>query len=238
MKNSILEKLTVGIFGCNCYLIGSGIKKEIYIIDPGAEPNLILDKISQLNAKPIGIILTHAHPDHTGCLKVLQQKFHIPIFYNQKEYKHPILMKADRWLNEGDILAVGKINLNILETGGHTPGGISLYSKDIELFRGKKYDGIIFTGDLIFRRSVGRTDLHRGNKEHLFENISKKIIYNPQLTDNFLILAGHLGLTTIKEEKTLNPFGNLFLKPEDWKKNKYYDKDLKDILKTSIEERP
>lgn len=238
MEDSILEKLTVGIFGCNCYLIGSRLRKEIFIIDPGAQSELILDKIHQLKVKPKGIILTHGHPDHTGALASIKDEYDIPVLYNKGEYKKPISTKADRWLNEGDIFSIGNLQLHVLETGGHSIGGISLYTKDITNFRGKNYDGIIFTGDLIFRRSVGRTDLSEGNRQRLFENISQKIIYNTDLSEDFLILAGHMGLTTIKEEKQLNPFGKSFLTKKDWKKNKYYNKNLKDVLKIAIDERP
>jgi glyoxylase-like metal-dependent hydrolase (beta-lactamase superfamily II) len=195
MKSFILEKLTVGIFGCNTYLIGSEKKKDVYIIDPGAEPDLIVEKLNELGANPIGIILTHGHPDHTGALKTLKSTYNLPLFYNKREYNNPISVKADRWLKEGDILDIGGIDLHILETGGHTLGGISIYSDDITSFRGKQYGGIVFTGDLIFRRSVGRTDLMDGDKQLLFNNISEKIIYNSDLTEHFLILAGHLGLT-------------------------------------------
>lgn len=238
MEKHILKKLTIGIIGCNCYLVGSQSNREVLIIDPGAEPELILERISHLKVEPIGIILTHGHPDHTGGMPDIRQQFDIPLLYNKKEYKSPISTKADRWLSEGDVLSIGNLQLHVLETGGHSTGGISLFSKDITSFRFKKYGGVIFTGDLIFRRSVGRTDLPNGNRQLLFGNISDKIIYNQDLSENFLILAGHMGLTTIEEEKRLNPFGKFFLTEDDWKKNKYYNKDLKSILNIQIDERP
>lgn len=238
MEDFFLEKIIVGMFGTNSYLIGSQSNNEVYIIDPGAQADLIIGKIRELNAKPIGIILTHGHPDHTGALKELKTMFNIPLLYNKKEYKNPILIEANHWLKEGDTLNIGNITLHILETGGHSPGGISLYTKDITSFRGNKYDGIIFTGDLIFRRSIGRTDLVDGNRMQLFENIFNKIIYNPEFTESFLILAGHMGLTTIGEEKRLNPFGKHFLKERDWKQNKYYNRELRDVLNSEIEDRP
>ncbi len=238
MQQYILEKLTVGFFGCNCYLIGTKASKRIFIIDPGAEPDLIVKRVHQIGAIPSGVILTHGHPDHTGALKQVRDEFDIPVLYNKKEYNNGGSIKADRWLKEGDVLKIGDLRLHILETGGHSPGGISLYSTQIRSFRNERYEGIIFTGDLIFRRSVGRTDLHYGDKRLLFKNIREKIIYNPQLSHNTLVLAGHMGLTTIKEEKRLNPFGKLFLTSEDWKNNIYYGKNLDNTLGESIENRP
>ncbi len=237
MAHYILEKLIVGSYGCNCYLVGSKNTNEIYIIDPGAEEDLIIKTIDDLNAHPIGIILTHAHPDHTGAYKFLKNYFDIPLLYNKHAFQHIIFKKADQWLKEGDVLRNKDFKLTVLETAGHSPGGISLYSNDIRTFRGNNYDGIIFTGDLIFRRSIGRSNLLGGDQELLFSNIKNKIIYNPLLSENFLILAGHLGITTIGEEKTLNPFGKFFLTEQDWKKNKYYNKDLKRIFNTAIEDR-
>jgi len=237
MTQYILEKLIVGLFGCNCYLVGSKITNEIYIIDPGAEEDLIIKTIEDLNAHPIGIILTHAHPDHKGALNSIKNYFDIPLLYNQHEFQHTIFKEADQWLKEGDVLRNKDFKLTVLETAGHSPGGISLYSHDFRAFRGNKYDGIIFTGDLIFRRSIGRSDLMGGNQELLFSNIRNKIIYNPSLSENFLILAGHLGITTIGEEKSLNPFGKFFLTEKDWKMNKYYNKNLKNILNINIEDR-
>jgi glyoxylase-like metal-dependent hydrolase (beta-lactamase superfamily II) len=237
MTQFILEKLTVGIFGCNCYLIGSKVSNEIYIIDPGAQEKLIIEEIERIKANPIGIILTHAHPDHRGALRTIRNHFDIPLLYHKDEFNQNIEQRADRWLNDGEWLKVGDLELKVIKTAGHSPGGISLYSNDIRSFRGIQYDGVIFTGDLIFRRSVGRTDLVGGNKSLLFSNIRNKIIYNPSLSEKFLILAGHLGLTTIEEEKHLNPFGQFFLTQEDWKRNKYYNKDLKNILDTPIKDR-
>ncbi len=115
-------------------------------------------------------------------------------------------MRADNWLREEDVLNINGINLHIMETAGHSPGNISLYSKDITLFKNREYDGLVFTGDLIFRRDKGRSDLTGGNEELLCSNIRNKLIYNPKLSEDFLILAGHLGITTIGEEKKYNPF--------------------------------
>ncbi len=81
----ILEKLVVGPYETNCYIIGSAKKKEVYIIEPGGEANRIINKLDLLQYKPIGIILTHTHPDHTKTLKPLMQRYNVPLWYNKKE---------------------------------------------------------------------------------------------------------------------------------------------------------
>ncbi|MBA7711922.1 hypothetical protein ES703_120889 [subsurface metagenome] len=72
-------------------------------------------------------------------------------------------------------------------------------------------DGIIFSGDLIFRRSIGRSDIGGGNSNVLFSSIKNKIMNNPDITDNFLIFAGHMGDTSVGEERQMNMFKNYFL---------------------------
>jgi glyoxylase-like metal-dependent hydrolase (beta-lactamase superfamily II) len=133
--------------------------------------------------------------------------------FNKKEFDSGIykLKEADRWLSEGDIIEIGEITLSVLETPGHSPGALSYYSKDPTEYEGKKIDGVIFTGDLIFRRSIGRSDLGGGNPQLLFSSIRNKIMYNPDITDNFLIFPGHMGITSVKEEREMNMFKNYFL---------------------------
>ncbi|HEY0088685.1 MAG TPA: MBL fold metallo-hydrolase [Candidatus Lokiarchaeia archaeon] len=207
----ILKKLIIGPLGTNCYIFGND--KEVVIIDPGAESDTIIREIEALNATPLYILLTHGHFDHTMQVGKIKRYFEIPLLYNQKEFDNGIFIKkADRWLKQGDLITVGKnVKLQVLETPGHSPGSICLYSKDVKELNNNKIDGIVFTGDLIFRRSVGRTDIPGGNSDQLFESIKNKIMYNPDLSDNFLILPGHMGDTSIGEEREFNYFKDFFL---------------------------
>ncbi len=209
----ILKRLIVGPLGTNSYIFGSNESKEVVIIDVGGEPEIIIDTIEKINAKPIGLLLTHGHYDHTLKLGKLMRYFKIPLMFNKKEFDSGIYThkKADRWLSEGDSIKVGEITLNILETPGHSPGALSYYSKEPNEFDGQKIDGIIFTGDLIFRRSIGRSDLRGGDSKLLFSSIRNKIMYNPEISDNFLIFPGHMDSTSVGEERKLNMFKNYFL---------------------------
>ena len=209
----ILKRLIVGPLGTNSYIFGSNESKEVVIIDVGGEPEIIIDTIEKLNAKPIGLLLTHGHYDHTLKLGKLMRYFKIPLMFNKKEFDSGIYnnKEATRWLSEGDIINVGEIALNVLETPGHSPGALSYYSKDPKEYNGQKIDGIIFTGDLIFRRSIGRSDLRGGDSNLLFSSIKNKIMYNSEITDNFLIFPGHMDITSVGEERKLNMFKNYFL---------------------------
>ena len=209
----IIKKLVVGPLGTNSYIFGSSSTKEVVIIDPGGVPSRIIQSVEELGVKPIRILLTHAHFDHTGGLGKIKRHFDIPLMYNKKEYDSGIYShkKADNWLNEGDSISIGEITLHVLETPGHSPGSLCFHTKDVKEYEGQNIDGIIFSGDLIFRRSIGRSDIGGGNSNVLFSSIKNKIMNNPDITDNFLIFAGHMGTTSVGEERKMNMFKNYFL---------------------------
>lgn len=204
----------MGPLGTNSYIFGSKKTKEVVIIDVGGDPETFINVIeTKLYVKPIGLLLTHGHFDHTLKLGRLLKHFSIPLMYNKKEFDFGIYTnkKADRWLSEGDSVNIGEITLNVLETPGHSPGALSFYSKDPKEYDGQKIEGVIFTGDLIFKRSIGRSDLRGGDSRLLFSSIKNKIMFNPEITDNFLICPGHMGITSVGEERELNIFKNYFL---------------------------
>ncbi len=209
----ILKRLILGPLGTNSYIFGSSETKEVVIIDVGGEPNTIIKVIEELNVNPISLLLTHGHYDHTLKLGKILRYFNIPLMFNKKEFDSGIYRhkEANRWLSEGDTIKIGELTLIVLETPGHSPGSLSYYSKDPKEYDGKNIDGVIFTGDLIFRRSIGRSDLGGGDPRVLFSSIKNKIMYNPEISDNFLIFPGHMGITSVREERELNMFRNYFL---------------------------
>lgn len=207
----ILRKLILGAFSTNCYVFGTD--NVVVIIDPGGESKDIINLIEELNVKPNAILLTHGHIDHVMAVGKLLRYFEIPLMYNKKEYDLGIYKRkmATRWIEEGDTIEIENITLNVLETPGHSPGALCLYSNDIKELNGQGIEGIIFTGDLIFRRSIGRSDVGGGNQSQLFSSIKNKIMYNPELTDNFIIFPGHMDETSIGEERKFNVFKDYFL---------------------------
>ena len=210
----ILKHLVVGFFVTNTYIFGSSETKEVVVIDPGSEPEKIIKTIEEeLEVKPIAILITHGHGDHVGAAGVVSNYFNIPIMFHKKSRRFSD-GGANRGLEEGDIIKIGEFTLQVLETPGHAPDSLCFYSKDVKEYEGQKIDGIIFTGDLIFRRSIGRSDFGGGNQNMLFSSIKNKIMYNPDITDNFLIFSGHSYegfLTSVGEERKHNMFKEYFL---------------------------
>ena len=209
----IFKKLVVGSLATNCYIFGSKKTSELVIIDPGGNADVIIKSIEELGGKPVAVLLTHGHFDHTTKVSRITRNYQIPLMYNKKEYEFGTFTQkeADRWLIEGDEINIGEMVLHTLETPGHSPGSLCFYSTDVKEFNGKKIDGILFSGDLIFQGSVGRSDFQGGNQNLLFSSIKNKIMNNKELTDNFIICSGHMGLTTIGEEKAHNMFRKFFL---------------------------
>lgn len=209
----ILKRLVVGPLGTNSYIFGSSKTKEVVIIDPGGDPDRIIKSIEEMGAKPIGVLLTHGHFDHVLKLGKILRYFDIPLMFNKKEFESGIYnhKKADNWLKEGDHIKIGDVTLHVLETPGHSPGSLCFYSKDVKEFDKLKIGGVIFSGDLIFRRSIGRSDLRGGDPNLLFSSIRNKIMYNLEITDNFLLFPGHMDITSVGEERRMNIFKNYFL---------------------------
>ena len=205
----ILKHLVVGMYITNTYIFGSSKTKEVVIIDPGSEPERIIKTVEELDVKPISILITHGHGDHVGAAGVVSNYYEIPIKAHENSRRF-----SGSELKEGDTITIGEYTLHVLETPGHAPDSLCFYSKDIKEYEGQKIDGIIFTGDLIFRRSIGRSDFGGGNSNQLFSSIKNKIMYNPEITDNFLIFSGHSYqgfLTSVGEERKHNMFKDHFV---------------------------
>jgi glyoxylase-like metal-dependent hydrolase (beta-lactamase superfamily II) len=198
-----LKKFVVGILAVNAYLLADPKTKDACLIDPGADAKKIKDSIRENGLNLKYIINTHGHADHIGA----NRDFKVPIYIHKldedflvdpKKNLSPLFMssitspKADRLLEDGDIITLGGLKLEVLHTPGHTPGSISL-----------KTDGIIFTGDTLFNMSVGRTDLECGDQSALFDSITKKLL---PLPDDTIIYPGHGDESTIGDEKRDNPY--------------------------------
>lgn len=170
----IIEHLRVGDLETNCYLLSS--EQEIAIIDPGGEPQKILNKISLLEGKPKYIINTHWHPDHILADKELKQKTDAKILIH-KEEEDFINFTPDKFLEEGDKIQLGNDTLKVIHTPGHSKGSICLIGRDI-----------IFSGDTVFKGGYGRTDLIGGSSKEMESSLKK--LY--QFTEpGIIIYPGH-----------------------------------------------
>ena len=204
----ILQMLTVGSFGSNCYIVGSEKTKEGIIIDPGADPEDIISAVRRLELKITMIIATHGHVDHVGALGEVKQAFKVPFALHADEaptlpevskYISTLfgmqlapLPAPDKLLNEGDIIKVGEYSFKVLHTPGHSPGGISLAG-----------NGVVFSGDTLFNYGIGRTDFPGGSYDVLMESIKTKLMTLP---DKTIVLSGHGPETTIGAERRGNPW--------------------------------
>lgn len=203
----IVERLALGVYGANCYLIVCEDTKEAVIIDLGGEPEKIIKKSIAEGFSINCIILTHGHGDHIAGVPGLLKEINCPVYAHEKEaellinpklnltstmYMDKISIKPDKLLKENDVIEVGNLSIKVIYTPGHTMGGISL-----------KVDNYIFTGDTLFQGSIGRTDLFGGSYDDIIDSINNKIlIYD----DETIILPGHGPATTIGAEKRTNPF--------------------------------
>ncbi|HVP37094.1 MAG TPA: MBL fold metallo-hydrolase [Terriglobales bacterium] len=205
----ILKTLTVGELETNCYILGDEGSKEGLVIDPGGDFKIIEKAIKELNLNIKYIVLTHGHSDHIQVLAELKKHTGAQILIHAEDAEmlpHPeknlsvfsynpfSAPGADKLLKDNDKIKVGQIELEVLHTPGHTEGSISLWT-----------DKLIFSGDLIFYGSVGRTDLPGGSNQKLFRSIQDKILDKP---DDTVIYPGHGPATTVGEERRNNPFLN------------------------------
>ena len=208
-----IESFTFNPFQENTYIIYDE-NKECLIIDPGCytkdEKEMLKDFILTKGLKPVKLINTHCHIDHIlgnrfcheqwgvqlhmheADLPILENSKQISKMYGFEDYEDSPLPKY--FLNQDDIITFGESNFNILFTPGHAPGHICLYSKK---------NNIIISGDLIFQKSIGRTDLPGGDYNTLIDSINTQIL---PLPDETRIYCGHGPYTDLGFEKKYNPF--------------------------------
>lgn len=198
-----IKRIPVGIYGANCYIL---IDEEINVgcvIDPGGDDDIIIKEIENSNAKIKFILLTHGHVDHVEAVNPIKEKYSIPVYINSKDKK---LMEVDEsvfgalWktddkdkeISDGEILELGNLKIQCIETPGHTPGGMCFF-----------VNNVVFTGDTLFNLSVGRTDFPGGSHKQLIESIKTKLM---TLGDDVTVLPGHMRESKIKFERDNNPF--------------------------------
>jgi len=218
MEVSFMElkwrSIPLGPLQTNAYIIENE-NKECIIIDPGSEGKRLVRNLEQKGLKPLAVLLTHAHFDHIGAVDDVREKWNCPayIHVNEREWltnsslngskyfglqEEVIIKEADQLIDEGGELTIGSFCFEVLETPGHSPGSVSYYSKEL---------AIVFSGDALFARSIGRTDLQGGSHRTLIKSIHEKLLVLPEET---IVAPGHGPLTKIITEMNENPFLNGF----------------------------
>jgi glyoxylase-like metal-dependent hydrolase (beta-lactamase superfamily II) len=198
-------------FAENSYIVWRPGRGDALVIDPGLEPELIIEFLQQQRLQPAALLNTHGHADHIGGNEALKLAYPTaPLIIGTNEahlltdadanlsapFGMPIISPpADQTVQEGDMLDLGGIALEVREIPGHSPGHVVFIHRSAPI--------VVFGGDVLFRGSVGRTDFPGGSAERLFDGIRKKLFTLPQDT---VVYPGHGPVTTTGFEQRTNPF--------------------------------
>lgn len=204
-----VEKFVTGIISTNCYLVWNEETKEAVLVDPAAAPSYLVSHIVEEGLAVKAIFLTHAHFDHIMGIDGIIERFgEMPVYVEEQDlellhtpqlnestvytagYSYP---KGDV-IHDGDVITVAGYDFKVIHTPGHTAGGVCYYVES---------EQILFSGDTLFCCSVGRTDFATSSMSALVRSIKEKLFLLP---DETIVYPGHMGATTIGNEKVSNPF--------------------------------
>jgi hydroxyacylglutathione hydrolase len=197
---------TVGAFQENCYLVRPDGAAKALLIDPGDEAERLRGAMSELGVQPEAILLTHTHIDHIGAVAPIARATGVPVYCPRAELT--ILAQPDRFfppewgsvepweadqpLDGGERLYLAGLDIEVVSTPGHSPGHVTY-----------AIDGGLFSGDVLFQNSIGRTDLPGADHATLMASIAALL---ERFDDDTTVHPGHMGLTTLGRERATNPF--------------------------------
>ncbi len=204
------EIITVTPFAQNCTLLWDDDSKDAVLIDAGGEVERLKQAITQRGLNLVALWLTHGHLDHAGAVGELARNYQVPVIGPHKEdefwlqaleqqahmfgFAVPQPVKVDQWLAGNETLYLGNYSFEVRFAPGHTPGHVVIYSKDLNM---------VWTGDVLFAGSIGRTDFPKGNHQQLIDSIQRELF---SLPDDTRFISGHGPMSTIGQEKRTNPF--------------------------------
>ncbi len=210
MSQLLVEVVPVTPFGQNCSLVFDEATREGVVVDPGGDLDRIEAAIKEQGVTVEKILLTHGHIDHAGGAAELKERLGVPVEGPHEADRFLLdnlpataagyglpparAVTPDRWLDEGDEVGVGGLSFGILHAPGHSPGSVVFVSRDARF---------ALVGDVVFRGSIGRTDLPGGNHAQLIRMIMEKVL---PLGDDVAFLPGHGPGGTLGEERRTNPF--------------------------------
>jgi glyoxylase-like metal-dependent hydrolase (beta-lactamase superfamily II) len=205
-----VETFPVGAFQCNCTLLADETTREAVIVDPGDDAEEILDRVRRNDLTVRYLLHTHAHLDHIMGTKRVRQETGAPVVLHSGDdwlYRNLAMQcgmfgwnadeppPVDRSLEDSEILVVGEHRLQAIHTPGHTPGSMSFFV-DAE-------KPLLLSGDTLFARGIGRTDLWGGSFPQILRSIRERLLTLPDPTH---VIPGHGPRTTIGDERRKNPF--------------------------------
>lgn len=202
----LIKNIVVGPLEVNCFIIVDEETKQAVVIDPGDEPDRIMDIIKENKLTVEHVVCTHGHFDHVGAVSELKQETGAKVLIHKDElviynaakdmaafwgYELDPLPAPDMFVAEGDEIKAGGLSFKVIHTPGHSPGGICLYG-----------ERILVTGDTLFAGSVGRTDFYGGDMNELKKSFVRLMSLPPETK----VLTGHGPSSTIGREKAENLF--------------------------------
>lgn len=206
----IIRIIPVGPLEANCFIVADEATKKAIIIDPGDEPDRILEVLNNEGVSADYIVCTHAHFDHVGAIPEIKKATDAGVIIHRDEleiynaaqdqgaiwgYEVVPLPEPDIFVEDGDAIEVGGLQFKVLHTPGHSPGSICLFGQDV-----------VITGDTLFAGAVGRTDFYGGDMNKLKTSF-ERLMALPSATE---VLAGHGPNSTIGRERSTNFFLKLF----------------------------
>ena len=207
MSKLEMQQCVLGQVFTNCYFLKNKETGELLIVDPGDYAEKVFQKVSLMQGKPVGILLTHGHFDHIMAVKEVKEKYQIPVYACMQEevmlaeptinmtavYGSACSIKPDVLLDDGQIFAAAGFSIQMLHTPGHTEGSCCYYVKS---------EKVLFSGDTLFEGSYGRIDFPTGSGRQMIHSVADILL---NLPDDTNVYPGHMGYTTIADEKQYNP---------------------------------
>jgi glyoxylase-like metal-dependent hydrolase (beta-lactamase superfamily II) len=201
-----ISQLPLGALQTNCYIVGDSESRDAVIIDPAADAEVILEKVTEHDYHVHEILITHAHFDHVIASKPVKDALSVPLRIHKNEVTQlrEMAQRArlfgirvpgeaatpDGFLEHGDELQLGLLRFEVRFTPGHSPGHITFVMPEYK---------VAFVGDCIFNNGIGRTDLPGADTATLKKSIVEQIL---TLGDDFMLCPGHGPTTTVSHEKT------------------------------------
>lgn len=196
--------LALGDYQTNCYIVHDDASKTCAIIDPGFFPERILAKVSELGLTVDAILLTHGHFDHVGGVETIVRATGCKLWMSQSDYTqhknpandycypiHDCTFTEVSFCEDGETIHAGGLAFTVMETPGHTWGSICYFCGDA-----------LFSGDTLFARSIGRTDLPGGDWNTIRDSLERLA----ELEGDFTVFPGHGPATTLSTERKFNPY--------------------------------
>lgn len=203
-----VETVVVGPIETNCYIAYDEDSREAAVIDAGDDDYAILARTRELGVTVKYLLNTHGHYDHIQAVDAIREEteaqfgIHVDdvelVEHPEKLGALPYGMKGckapDMLLHNGDIISFGSCNLKVIYTPGHTRGGVCFYEKDAK---------VCFTGDTLFRGTVGRCDLYGGSLTEIKKSVQQRMA---EVDDDAIVYPGHEGESTMGTERKYNPY--------------------------------